>query len=445
MARRPLAAAALLGLLAPLLLVPTGHALTPPAEPAHPPVWDKAPGGTRYVSMGDSFASGPGIAPQRAGGCDRSENNYASLFAERLQVASFVDASCSGATTDHFEAAQTRTGGTNPPQLDALSEDTTLVTFGTMGGNDIGLVQLATNCAGSGSCVPAEGTDPLAEKFEQVRVDLAAALAETQRRAPQADVMVVGYGTYLPDNWCASNFYGLVTADEAEYIQGEIDRLSDLLREVAGEAGAYFVDQREIPGAVDHTVCAWFKDQWVRGVIVTDPFDSTAAPDGALFHPSTAGMKATAEFLRTEFDVMNDRGEQPGEPEPTTTPTPAPKPTTKPTPRPTPTKAQRLATLKRKAASARVSVSCQGSRRSGSATLRVRGGSGTVKAVTFRAGSKKVAVDKRAPFAAKKKSATLRKSLKKRSAKVRAVVTFREHGVTVKRTLTLKKRPSCLR
>jgi hypothetical protein len=65
--------------------------------------------------------------------------------------------------------------------------------------------------------------------------------------------------------------------------------------------------------------------------------------------------------------------------------------------------------------------------------------------VTFRAGAKKVAVDRKAPFRATKKSVTLRKALKKKSAKVTATVTFRANGVAYSRTLTLKKRPACLR
>lgn len=429
------AAAALAGalVLAPLAL------LTAPAvadDPTHVPVRTDGPGTEHYVAFGDSFVSGPGIAPQRAGGCSRSEKNFPSLVASTLDVASFTDASCSGATTAHFTTAQ----GSNPPQLDALSERTTLVTFGTMGGNDIGLIGLAQECA-EGSCVPAAGTDPLAEKFDTLRTSLVDNLAAARVRAPKAEFMVIGYGTYMPDRGCPATFLGALSEDEFDYVQGQIDRLSDLLYEVAADAGAHFVDQRDVPGALDHTVCAPFADQWIRGIWTKDPLGGPSAPvDGAVFHPSTAGMAATAAHVVAEVAEMRTKGEPPTE-----QPMPTPRPTPKPVVTPAPTKAQRLAALKRKAATAKVTASCQGSRRSGSVTLRVRGGAGTVKAVTFRAGSKKVAVDRRSPFATKKKSATLRTALKKRSAKVRAVVTFREHGVSVKRTVVLKKRPSCLR
>src|SRR5690606_12462849 len=123
----------------------------------------------RLVSFGDSFASGPLVLPTRlkSGGCMRSVNNYASLLADHLSVNAFTDASCISATTEDFWAPQNSLGTINPPQLNALSSDTTLVTFGTMGGNDIGLVGLALDCLLK-NCVPAAGSDPLAAEFEKL-------------------------------------------------------------------------------------------------------------------------------------------------------------------------------------------------------------------------------------------------------------------------------------
>ncbi len=423
------------------LLGPSAYAET--VRPAHPPVWDTAAGGERYVAFGDSFVSGPGIAPQRAT-CGRSEKNFPTLVATALKVNSFVDASCGGATTTHFWNEQTNYG-VNAPQLDALTKDTTLVTFGTMGGNDIGLVQLAAGCA-STACVPPAGTDPLAEKFAAVRVSLTDALAETRRRAPAAEVVVVGYGTYLPKNGCPDVFGGLVDSAEANYVQGQIDRLSDLLEDVAKKADVLFIDQREIPGAVDRTVCASPDRQWLRALNTYD--------DGSLFHPSACGMDATAQHVVRELRRADGQSVPAFDsscvsagpvPAVTPSPTPTPKPA-QPTQPAGPTKAQRLKALKAKASSVRLAASCVGngptSKRS-SVRLVVTGGKGAVKAVTFKAGTKRVAVDRKKPWATTKKASVLRKHLKKRSATLSAVVTLRDGSVTVTKTVKAK-RPRCV-
>src|SRR5690606_29191471 len=100
---------------------------TATASSGVPPVWDR-PGGERMVAFGDSFVAGPLVNPMRldSGACLRSRKNFPTLVAETLDVNSFVDASCSGAVVGDLYEAQ----GANPPQLDSLSRDTTLVSFG---------------------------------------------------------------------------------------------------------------------------------------------------------------------------------------------------------------------------------------------------------------------------------------------------------------------------
>lgn len=390
--------------LATAVLVVPAHADEPPA---HVPVWDKGPGGERYVAFGDSFVSGPGITPQRAVGCSRSERNFATLVAQGLDVTSYIDASCGGATTRHFTESQ----GSNAPQLDALSADTTLVTFGTMGGNDVGLVQLGLACAAAAetSCVPEAGTDPLAARFEAAREGLVSGLAATKERAPKAEVFVVGYGTYVPPGGCPGTFFGLVDPAEFDYLQGQIDRLSDLLQQVARDAGVAFVDQRRIPGAIDHTVCAWPDQQWIRGM---NDFG-----DGYLLHPSSAGMRATADYLLTR--IAEER----------VTPPPAPT---------TPTKKQRLAALKAKAKTVRAGVTCQ--QRGRTVRARVTGGKGAVVRVKWKVGARRLGLDRTKPFVL----TTRAKKVRRLDGRQRVVVTLRDKDVRVVRTLT-PRRPRCAR
>lgn len=339
--RRPLlrTAVATLPLLAASLLMPAAQAAT-----VNPVVWNKGSGGERYVALGDSFAAGPSIKPERA--CMGSEKNYARLLATHLDVKAFSDASCSAATTKNFTQKQTLLFDTNPAQFDALKSDTTLVTLGTIGGNDIGLVQLASSCI-TANCVPAAGADPLAAKFAEVRTSLTNSLAEVKRRSPKATVLMVGYGTYLLPGGCVPVKDG-VTGPEADYMQGQIDRLSDIIGEVAKAGGAIFVDQRKIPHAIKHTSCAAPNKQWVRG---TETYS-----DGALLHPSACGMDATFQHINRVLAEARGKavpafkdtcvaagpaGPEEPEPEPTDepttspSPTPSPSPTTTPSPEPT--------------------------------------------------------------------------------------------------------------
>ncbi|GGD12054.1 SGNH/GDSL hydrolase family protein [Nocardioides daphniae] len=390
-------------------------ALTLPAHaaepPGHVPVWDKGPGGERYVAFGDSFVAGPGISPQRTetGRCTRSERNFPTVVATGLDVNSFVDASCSAATTHHFANRQVAGSYVNAAQLNALSADTTLVTFGTMGGNDIGLVQLGNDCAASAttSCVPAPGTDPYAAAFSEVRDRLVAALDVTKQRSPKAEIYVVGYGTYVPPGGCPATFFDLVSPAEFDYLQSQIDRLSDLLEKIAAEEDVAFVDQRDIPGAIDHTVCAWPDQQWIRGI--------NEFGDGYLMHPSSAGMKAIGDHVLTR--VAEERAKAPD---------------------PGPTKAQRLAALKAKARTVRAAVTCQQKGRQ--VRARVTGGRGAVTQVEWKVGARRIGVDRKAPFV-----------LTARAAKVSRVrgtqrlhVTLRDQELKVVRTLQ-PRRPGCAR
>src|SRR5579884_2412629 len=107
-----------------------------------------APRAPEYVALGDSYTAGP-LIPNQTGqppGCLRSDHDYPSLVRQSLRAARFRDVSCSGATTQHMTQPQAVRGGSNPPQLDALTASTDLVTVG-IGGNDIGFADIVENCA----------------------------------------------------------------------------------------------------------------------------------------------------------------------------------------------------------------------------------------------------------------------------------------------------------
>jgi lysophospholipase L1-like esterase len=100
------------------------------------------PAGSRYVAMGSSFASRPGLpsrvpsSPRRAG---RSTGNYAHLVARELGL-DLHDVTFSGATTSDLLSPSA--SGT-VAQLDAVTPETSLVTI-TAGGNDVGFAPRLT-------------------------------------------------------------------------------------------------------------------------------------------------------------------------------------------------------------------------------------------------------------------------------------------------------------
>ncbi|MBE7324149.1 SGNH/GDSL hydrolase family protein [Nocardioides sp. Y6] len=359
------------------------------------PVWDR-PGGERMVAFGDSFVAGPLVNPMRldSGACLRSKGNFPTLVAQTLDVNSFVDASCSGAVVADLYEAQ----GSNPPQLDALTRDTTLVSFGMLGGNDIGLVGLALGCLTS-NCLPAAGTDPLAEEFVELEGDLVQAIADTRARAPRAQILMHGYGTYLPPGGCPQKILGL-SSGEADYLQAQINRLSETIEQVAADTGVDFVDHRTIPGIADHTACAAPRDQWIRAVATYF--------DGAPLHPSAAGMVAAADHVVATLAKT----------------------------RRTTVEEIRLDALRRKGRSVSMAVSC---RLLGSVVRADVDGRGAIDHVELRMDGRAIAVDSKAPWVLR--AAT--KDVRTLAGPVRAVVTLRDDELTVRRNLTAE-RPRCL-
>ncbi len=378
---------------------------------------DPPSGGDEYVAMGDSFAAGPGIAPQSGGACARSGKNYAALLAADLG-AHLTDASCSGAQTKDFATSQ---NGDNPPQYDALGPETTLVTLGTIGGNDVGLVNLAQGCV-LATC-PAAG-DMTPQAIAALEPTLVGAIQQVKSRAPAAEIVVVGYGTYIPPSGCAA--LPGVEPGEAVWLQAQIDHLSDVLKAAAAQEEVTFADMRTIPRIAEHTVCAAPDKQWLRGL--------NTYGDGAPMHPSTRGMANWAQRLKQVVQAMR------GEPvDPWVEITAGP---TAPTPPSGPSNAQQAAAA---AKTLRFKVSCS-SRRSGQGkvTLRVRGGAGAVRKVVFRVGRWTLAKDRKPGFKASARVKKVSAHRKARRGKVSATVTLRVGSVSQTRVLR-HKRPGCLR
>lgn len=368
----------------------------------------------QYVAFGDSFVSGPGILPQSPDGCGRSEKNFPSLVAERLG-ADLTDASCSGATLDNLWDPQ----GGNPRQLDALSEDTTLVTFGTLGGNDMGLVGLAYDCFLK-DCGGEEGDAPL-QDFESLREEIRDGLADTKTRAPNADIVVVGYSHYVPPTSCAA--IGGISPSEAVYFQGLIDRLSAVLEEEADAAGVGFADMNAIPGVEEHTVCAEPEQQYIRAINTYN--------DGAPLHPSTCGMAAYAQQVTRAVQEL--RGEPVDE-----FVDPCPPTTNEPVDPDPDDDAETLEALAAAASTLKLRRTCRNDGHR--VVMRVAGGRKLARKVVFKVGGHRVKVDGARPFVARRPAA----KLSRHRGRVKARVVLRKDGVRQVHRL-VKPRPRCMR
>lgn len=248
-----------------------------------------------YVALGDSAASGPRI-PDQIGvpGCQQSDANYPHVLAEELATGSFVDVTCSGAVTENIVATpQSTSSGEVPVQLDALTPDTDLVTV-TIGGNDIGLVSTAVQCltfadtSATNICkdrLTAGGVDTVATAIADRAPSWGAMLDAVAERAPEARILVVGYGTYLPDGGCFPTQPML--PEDADYIQGNITAMNEALRTQAEEHGAEFVETEAL--SVGHDVCVAPDQRYFEGVVPQNP----AAP----LHPTAAGMAAIGDAV----------------------------------------------------------------------------------------------------------------------------------------------------
>lgn len=270
------------------LAIPLAAATPAMAQPS-------SDGPQSYVALGDSYTSGPFIPVQtgRPPGCLRSNRNYPSLVAQAFGVPEFRDVSCSGATTTNLSGPQRVRFGINPAQFDALDEEVELVSLG-IGGNDIGFGQIINECAKRSPREPAGAackdfftsgdTDQLAERIDAAAPRIAAALAEIERRSPDAQVLLVGYPAILPDK--GPGCFPLVpfSPGDVAYLRDTEKRLNAMLADEADEADADYVDT--YGPTIGHDVCRPPGRKWIEGLAPTSP----AAP----FHPNALGMTAIA-------------------------------------------------------------------------------------------------------------------------------------------------------
>ena len=189
-------------------------------SPTGPPSYE------HYVALGDSFTAGPYVpTTDLADGCLRSDENYPSLVAERLEITDLRDVSCSAAEIGDLPRSQRTFRDTAvPPQLDALTRRTDLVTV-SVGGNDFNLFgKLLQTCATLRVLDPQgspcteqlarDGVDTV-EQTRRIGARLEKVVREVQRRSPDARVLLVGYPRIGPATGTCPRLLPLATGDYA--------------------------------------------------------------------------------------------------------------------------------------------------------------------------------------------------------------------------------------
>jgi hypothetical protein len=260
----------------------------PPAHAA------ASPSVHRYVGLGDSFASAP-LVPNPTGNplCGRSDHNYAHQVAARLQPAQFADVSCGGAVTADMTGRQF---GVVPPQFDALTADTDLVTV-HIGGNDIGFGEIVVTCGVLGAANPTApactrywtsgGTDRVQQRIDATAPKVAAVLHGIRARSPHAKIVVVGAPSLLPEDGTACWPVVPISSGDIPYLNAKTRAMNAMSATVAAAAGASYVDTYE--SSLGHDMCRAPGVKWVEGLFPTD----IAAP----VHPNLGGTTNQAKQL----------------------------------------------------------------------------------------------------------------------------------------------------
>lgn len=244
--------------------------------------------GAKYVSLGSSFAAGPGI-DNSLGSCGRSDHNYAHLVTEALSLDHTV-VSCNGATIDNI---LTVPQGDNPLQLDAVTSDTALVTV-TIGDNDIRYTASTFACSGASAsdrCSANLDQAAISAAVEQLPAKLSGMFDAIKTKAPNATIVLVAYPRVFPENATSCSELELTERDTI-YLAELGRQLEEAFVEATANGQALIADA--YVGARGHGPCeADPSERWVNG--------QTIASSGIRYHPTAEGH---AEMARLVLEVL---------------------------------------------------------------------------------------------------------------------------------------------
>ncbi|CZT30146.1 SGNH/GDSL hydrolase family protein [Pseudomonas cerasi] len=211
-------------------------------------------GPARYVSMGSSYAAGPGVGtPDPAGAsCGRSSSNFADIFARRRHLL-LVDVSCSGATTDNLLY---RGQHGLRAQIEMLTPDTRLVTV-LIGGNDVDYVRnmLGLSCRATGgtNCHVVDDAE-VKRHFQMLPDALDRVVVEIRHRAPDARIVLVDYLPAVPTDASSECPSLPLSPRDAARMRAVATRLARVIGSAAQRNGVGIVRSSTI--GAGHALCS---------------------------------------------------------------------------------------------------------------------------------------------------------------------------------------------
>jgi hypothetical protein len=244
----------------------------------------------RYVALGDSYSAASGVqplAPDAPPSCLRSTRNFAHVIAAAT-TAQLTDVTCGAAETKDFSASQSPGVA---PQLDALGEDTQLVTM-TIGGNDNNtFIGSIVSCGAAGLSTLGQGS-PCQDRYgstfaDDIRTKTYPALVEALRavhaKSPAAEVAILGYPWILPATTGCFDKMPIASGD-VPYLRGIQATLNDAVRRAAAATGSTYVDLDKVSDG--HDACQPIGVRWVEPVLQgTNP---------VIVHPNALGESQMA-------------------------------------------------------------------------------------------------------------------------------------------------------
>lgn len=245
----------------------------------------------RYAALGDSYSSAAGVlpvVPDAPAQCLRSTRNYAHVIAGRIG-ADLTDVTCSGAETSDFFSSQFDGVA---PQLRALGKRTQLATM-SIGGNDNGVFTGAIEKCGAAAATTGGTGSPCRNQYGSEFVDtirtstypnLQRAFAAVHRRAPNADVAVLGYPWILPPKvGCFPQMP--VAKGDVPYLRNLEATLNRVVQKAATQNGLTYVDFSKV--SEGHDACQAIGTRWIEPVV--------GGTNPVVVHPNAFGERRMAD------------------------------------------------------------------------------------------------------------------------------------------------------
>jgi lysophospholipase L1-like esterase len=249
----------------------------------------------RYVALGDSYSAASGVLPPDPTAppeCLRSILNYPHVIAGSTG-AQLTDVTCGAAETkDFFEPQYFGV----PPQLDALRNDTQLVTM-TIGGNDSNVfIETILACGSLGVLSLGQGSpckDQYGSSFEDTirnttYPSLVRALQAVRAKAPRARIAILGYPWIMPPSGGCYDKMPIASGD-VPYVRGIQATLNDAVRRAAAATGAIYVNLSTV--SEGHDACQPIGVRWVEPVL--------QGTNAVIVHPNALGEREMATQTMT--------------------------------------------------------------------------------------------------------------------------------------------------